>query len=375
MVVSNGTSTQPRFIISYDPADVSVSLLTAFNFTGYDVQQGDLYTLFELNTPSLIHIPAIDQYNNLILEAPEAYCGYYVMDETLSYGQTIVARQINEYDNESRYCHLSSPFPSSWSPTDTYTLRKSLPFEKWTLFAATTRDMNGYIVFTLPPHASNSETLYLHKYIYQTIYQPTNDDIYQFKAMYGIYQIVKYDPVAHQVSCLDMNDHNSPPTIGDTINIVDYEYDNTSPISYTGSIISQNQTVCYEISLISLFLPNVTLTTGSRAAFYPYVYVMFENATISSGASHDLIYSNNPSSGNALFIVHIQDVVHPNVGRFVKLAGRMRQVVKFKPNTTLRFAVYLPDGSPFIPIKRDRFSPYEPDPLLQINAVFSIRRL
>ena len=378
IMVTDGVDTQTRLITSYDPINVSVYMTTAFDFTGHDVQQGDLYTLFEMNTPSLIHLPIVDQNNNPVSEIPEAYYGYYVMDETLSYGSTIIGRQIAEYDSELRYCHLSEPFPTAWSITDSYTLRKTLPFEKWTLAAPTTRDTKGRLVFTLPPSASSSETLYVNKYIYRTTFDlPLSSyDSYQFRSIDGAYKIVEYDPITHQVFCNDDTRYTgSPPTIDDTINIVNYEHDNAAALSYTGSIVSQNQTVCYEISIISLILPNVTLTTGSRIAFYPYVYVLFENATIASGASHDLIYSNNPQSGNALFIVHITDVVQPISGRFVKLIGKMRQTIKFKPNTSLRFSVYLPNGTLFLPVKHDTSSPYEPDAALQIDAVFSIRRL
>jgi hypothetical protein len=53
----------------------------------------------------------------------------------------------------------------------------------------------------------------------------------------------------------------------------------------------------------------------------------------------------------------------------------MVQTVKFKPNDSLRFSVYLPDGTPFSPVDQDILSPYRPIGTLQINAVFSIRRL
>ena len=127
--------------------------------------------------------------------------------------------------------------------------------------------------------------------------------------------------------------------------------------------------------LVSLILPNVTLSTGSRIAFYPYLYVELTNASAPSGMSQNIIYSNNPESGRALFIISVTDVVQPGNSDFVKLLGRMRQTVKFRPNDSLRFSVYLPDGTLFTPIKSDLYSPYEPDSRLQINALFSIRRL
>lgn len=376
MIITFGADTETRIVTSYEPIDVSVSLDTAFNFAGHDVQQGDLYALFELNTPSLIHLPIVDICNNPVSEMPEAYFGYYVMDETLSYGTTIVGRRIVDYDVELRYCHLSEPFPNNWSTSDSYTLRKTLPFEKWILDAPTVY-YNGLVVFQLPLGSSASDTLYINKYIYRT----TNPDCstfdnYQFKPVYGSYKIIQYDPLTRRVFCRDDTTYKGPPpTAGDIINIVILEKDNSSALSYTGSIVSQMQTVCYEISIISLILPNVTLTTGSRIAFYPYVYVIFENTSVPSGAARELIYSNNPQSGNALFIVHVTDVVQPNTGRFVKLIGKMRQTIKFKPNDSLRFSVYLPDGTLFLPVKKDVQSPYVPDPALQIDAVFSIRRL
>ena len=46
---------------------------------------------------------------------------------------------------------------------------------------------------------------------------------------------------------------------------------NYSPLNYTGSIVSQNQTVCYEISLINLTLPNVLTASINYANGQPYV--------------------------------------------------------------------------------------------------------
>ena len=374
---SSTGSMQMRVITEYDPVELSVALNNAFSFPGHEVSQGDLYSIFEMNTPSIIHLPLVDQYGNVAQEYSQVYNGYYIMDETLSYGRTIVARQIIDYDFKLRYCYLDTPFPSSWGQTDSYTLRKSLPLEKWTLSTSTFLNQEGFYVFTLPVEANASNSYYIGKYIYFSSHVPSSYDINQFKPIYGIYEIVKYDGFTRRAYCRSSvaNNPEQPPTVNDTINIVTFYYNNFSPLFYNGSIVSQNQTVCYEIALLSLILPNVTLKTGSRIAFYPYVYVELANATAPSGASKDLIYSNNPQSNRAMFIVHITDVVQPLAGRFVKLVGRMRQTVKFKPNDNLRFSVYLPDGEPFEPLRDDLYSPYEPDISLQINAVFALRRL
>jgi hypothetical protein len=162
----------------------------------------------------------------------------------------------------------------------------------------------------------------------------------------------------------------------DTINISCFNKDNFTPLSYNGSMLSINDTMCYEVTLISLSLPNESLLSGSRISFYPYVYVEFANATAPSGASRELIYSNNPNSNNALFVVPITQTVQPLLSTFMVVSSSgMSQVIKFKPNDNLRFSVYLPDGTLFRTLENDIFSPYPTFGRVQIEALFAIRRL
>lgn len=379
MIVNGNGEIQSRYITSYDPIDVGVDLNTSFSFNNYQLKQGDSYSIFDVNTPDMIHLPIKDELSNDVYEYSQAYNGYYIVDETLSYGSKIVARMIDYYDFEMRYCYLDKPFPNEWGIEDSYTLRKTLPSEKWLLDKPTTRD-GSYFLITLPSGAKAINNFYKGQYIYFSSNLSKNDEIIQYHYIYGTYFIVEYDGEKRCAKCLLNSITNevietSYPTSGDMINIVNFARDNYCPLLYNGSMVSQNQTVCYEVMLLNLILPNVTLMSGSRIAFYPYVYVELKNITSPSMMSTQLIYSNNPESERALFIVGINDVVQPIVGRFVKLIGRMRQTVKFKPNDALRFSVYLPDGTLFMPLRSDAFTPYEPDRTLQIEAIFSIRRL
>lgn len=160
------------------------------------------------------------------------------------------------------------------------------------------------------------------------------------------------------------------------INIATFNNDNFNPLSYNGSMLSLYQTVCYSISLLSITLPNIPLKTGSRIAFYPYVYVEFANATTPNGASKQIIYSNNPNSNKALFIAPVTQLLQPEANTFITLSGgTMSQIIKFKPNDNLRFSVYLPDGNLFQTLDIDTLPPYSHQPDLQIDAVFSITRI
>lgn len=162
------------------------------------------------------------------------------------------------------------------------------------------------------------------------------------------------------------------------INITTYKNNNFSPLSYNGSMVSIDQTTCYSVGLVSLILPNVLLKTGSRISFYPYVYVQLSNATSPNKASTEIIYSNNPNSTRALFIAPVNQILNPEENTFLTLYGAgegMPQLIKFKPNDNFIFSVYLPDGSPFETLDIDTLPPYQPNPSLQIDAVFSLTRM
>lgn len=160
----------------------------------------------------------------------------------------------------------------------------------------------------------------------------------------------------------------------DPINITTFSNDNYSPLFYSGTMVSLEEAVCYDISLASLSLPNVMLATGSSTAFYPFLYVLLENVTAPSSAGTSLIYSNNPETARALFIATLFPTPDPNVQRFISLGSPVSHTIKFKPNDNLRFSVYLSDGKLFQPLLPPTLSPYPYRELEQIYALFSITR-
>ena len=79
-----------------------------------------------------------------------------------------------------------------------------------------------------------------------------------------------------------------------SIEILPFSYDNFNPFVYTGSLVSQQDMVCYEMQLISLTLPNYTLSVsqGGRIAFYPYIYIQISNVSTTGAGLKNIIYSN-----------------------------------------------------------------------------------
>ena len=162
----------------------------------------------------------------------------------------------------------------------------------------------------------------------------------------------------------------------DEFEILQFTRDNVVPFTYTGSTVSQQQMVCYEVELINLVLPNLTLKTGGRVAFYPYVYVELQNITGSSGGNTNIIYSNNPNSVRRLFRAAIDDIPNPLISPFIKIDGDgMTQTIKFKPNDSFKFGVYLSDGTLFETVYEDSYGPAPANPLVQISAMFSMKRV
>ena len=163
-----------------------------------------------------------------------------------------------------------------------------------------------------------------------------------------------------------------------SLEILSFDHDNSHSLNYTGSTVSQNQMVCYEIELLSLILPNLPLDNniGGLIAFYPYLYVELVNVSSPSAGNAGIIYSNNPNARKALFRVNIDDTSTPLISKFIKLDGDGSvQTIKFKPNDNLHFRVFLYNGDLFETDQQDTPPPLPVDFFVQISAEFGIRRL
>jgi hypothetical protein len=413
-----------RTIIAYDPINAKFTLSQPFpsvpvNVTLFDLSDGT-GNLSPNPLPYVypkIHIPSLDTNNNTVKFWTNAYDTCYIVDETKSDKNNIVYALITSYDHITQIATLDRRL-EGFSVGNLLTIRKNLPQEKYTLTASPSVNNGTFVFFngviynssslssltgtvnvpgmivTLPPGEGNKQTnSYTGKYIYNT--SNKGNPPYNGGGIYGTYFIKAsyYNSSSSLVellvdqSVIPLITCNYNPSIyltqpredfpdeKDEINIVNYIKDNYSPLNYNGTVVSQSETVCYEVCLVSLTLPNVSLRSGARAAFYPFFYVEFSNTTSPSGSSNDIIYSNSPNSSKALFIVPVTDTQQPLNSSFVKLYSNMTQTIKFKPNDSLKFSVYLPDGKLFETVEQDYLSPYAPNGIIQIDAVFGIKRI
>jgi hypothetical protein len=296
--------------------------------------------------------------------AINGYIKNFLYNETLNQYRTIIGYDLFTHLLEldtSGVTSVSSGPVIGWTSTDNYCIRKEVPILTGTVGA-------GATITTVPlgAGASTVTSFYNRQFLRMTSGTQKNT-ISMITAYNGNTQTVTVHPP-----------FSAAPVAGDTYEILAFSYDNSVPFSYSGSLVSQQEEVCYEIELIDLILPNKTLNVGrgSRAAFYTYMYVEFSNVSGASAGMHNVIYSNNPNSTRMLIRSCMDDIQDPLRSSFVKVDGNgMTQVVKFKPNDSIRFSVRLPNGQLFETQKVDSYSPYAPNDELQISAVFSLKRL
>ena len=272
-------------------------------------------------------------------------------------------RKIISYDGGTKLAGIdvsTNPI-AAWQLTDTYVMRKEIPKLIGQVGVGST---NQKII--LPATAPNYQEYYLNNFI--RVLQTSNDI-----STNNIKRIINYDNITNTLtldSPLSFIPNNS------YFEILQFSRDNVVPFTYTGSLVSQQQMVCYEIELVDLVLPNITLKSGGRVAFYPYVYVELQNISGANSGNTHILYSNNPNATRMLFRAPIDDIPNPLISPFIKIDGDGAvQTIKFKPNDSFKFAVYLPNGEPFETLLSEHYSPLPPNTMIQISAEFSMKRL
>lgn len=296
--------------------------------------------------------------------AQDYYISYLLYNETRNESRRITGYDVITHlltvDTTQSVASTPTEGPvTTWTVTDDYCIRKALPTFTGTLGGSTLTSV------TFPVGVSTANDYYNGEFVRITNSVADNE----------IRKITDYDGTT-RIATVFPPFSASPGAV--TFEILPFSYDNATPLNYTGSDVSQQQMVCYEIELLNLTLPNRTLVVGngSRITFYQYVYVEFTNVSAANAGMNGVIYSNNPNATRMLFKCAIDDVPNPILSPFLKIDGDgMVQTVKFNPNDNLKFSVRLPSGEVFQTNQTENQSPLTPNPDMQISALFSIRRL
>lgn len=269
-------------------------------------------------------------------------------------------RKILSYDGATKVAVIESAFTMGAVPISTpYLIRRSLP-----LFMGTVGAVISNLQFTLNALASTIDGFYTNSYIE---FGAGSVNMLEGLAI----RIVDYVGATRTVTLASQ--FPFAVNIGDSIDINGFSRDSTSSLLFAGnpdtSIVSY-----YEVELLWLSMPIQILDTGYGGYLnnYPYVYVSLYNE--GNQLSKQVFYSNNPNSTQVIFKVPIDQYFGDTMFYTFK-ESKAKQVVKFQPFQNIRFQITLPDGEVVSFQIKDKQPPQAPDNLIQVNAVFSLRKL
>jgi len=310
------------------------------------------------SNPSHIFIPGGGIYDN-------TYAGYYLYDDL---NQTQTSYKILDYDSVTHRVQVNdniSSLPSKLS------IRKTLPSYMLNL---TNNIINGYIPSNIIPSSILDGIKIDNIKFIRSVTEDQYGKYYKITSINDEGITFNYigDDTSNTRNIINPNDGND----GNDIEFLSVTYDNNHSLQFTGSIVSQSQLVCHQIELLHIILPNKVIKhhRGGRVSRHPYIYVELSN--VSTGQNRNNIYSNNPHARKALFKCSIKDISYPVQSPYVKLdGGGMVQTIKFKPVDRLYLRVILSDGTLFEVEDEEIFSPLPPNPSIQINTMFAIRKI
>jgi len=289
----------------------------------------------------------------------QAYKDWFLWNEVKKAGRKIIA-----YDGANAIASVdSNTFIDPWSDNFNIGLRKELPLVccRQILVGSTPRVIKTNI-------RSTESGIYIGDFLRisdRRVWEDNDIDIQNETR-----QIIDYNKDG--TITID-SPFSVLPLPGTDMEILQFSYDNYEPFVYTGTNIQTE--ACYEVQLIHLILPNLGVEGGGVIQSYPYFYVEFQNYSTTGGGTWNVMYSNNSVSSNKLFRVPVTDISSPSLNSFVTLDKcYMSQIMKLKPDSSFKFGVYLPDGTPFQTIISDTVSPSAPNPNVQISALFSLRK-
>lgn len=301
---------------------------------------------------STVFIPTGSIFNNF-------YINYYITDFTT--GKT---GRVLFYDGALKLAIVNINFDGSvpWAISHYFILRKELPNEVGQFSAGSTAS-----AVVLSSSASSIDNHYRGDFI----------RIISGALTFEIRRITRYIVDGGVKTATVYPPFSSAPVVNVYYEILPFSYDNYTPLLYSGSEVSAQQTVCYDIQLLNIVIPNLTLNVGhgKRMPFYPYMYVQLENSTNSNGGTNNALVSVNPNSTKMLFRATIDDTNNPETSNYLTFDGdNMTQTVSFRVNDTLHFSARLYTGEIYNTAIPEDYSPRPPNPDIQISAVFSLTR-
>jgi hypothetical protein len=294
--------------------------------------------------------------SNITLDPQESDIDNFYINSVLEISGEF--RTITAYNGTTFVATVNPAFSSTPPAASVYYTRKIQPFFVGTIAAAPAPTNTS---FALNVAASTITGIYVNSYIRFT--SGANSGL--------VYRIVSYNGSNRLVTISGIMPNI--PTAGTTIELDSFSRDNASTLLYSG-VGTSVQSSYYEIELLWLSVPNQVLGVGYGGTLdrYPYLYVRLYNE--GNRLSNQVMFSNNPNSTLAMFKIPV-DEYFGNTSFITLTNAKTKQIVRFDASSDIRFVVTLPDGTIVEYANADNLSPSSPDPFLQVNALFALRKV
>lgn len=293
----------------------------------------------------------------IVLDTAETVIDNYYINNILEINGEF--RTITSYNGATKNAIVSVAYSLAPVAGTVYYTRKKTPFFVGTVAAS---PIPTFQTLALNSLASTINNIYVNSYVRFT--SGLNSGT--------IYRIISYDGSTKEIRISGY--FPNLPVAGDNLELDSYTRDNASTLLFSTAGGSTSAITYYEIELKWIIVPNQLFKIGNGGTYdrYPYIYVRLYNE--GNRLSNQVMYSNNPNSTLALFKVPI-DNYYGNTSFFTFKGNDMRQVIRFDTASNIRFSITIPDGTIIQYSLNDALSPLEPNPLLQINALFAMRKV
>lgn len=283
-----------------------------------------------------------------------AYVGFLLYNETLNQFRTI-----DSFDNSTGILTVATAPVVGWLPTHNYSIRKQPPVLVSLAAAGST---STQVVFgagaSIVDNLYNGWFVRTPKTVYDNNPVPPQGEQRRIIAYDGATLTATISPAF------------TASTLNSTVELLQFSYDNMYPFPFRATL--QQEIPTYSIRLNRLILPNRVLKVhgGGKTAFHNYVYV--ELASIDN-PNNSIIFSNNPNAVRALFTASITNIDNIDQPDYIIMDGDdITQTVRFRLDTNFKFRVSMPNGETFETMLNDNLSPLEPNPKVQIRALFQL---
>jgi len=148
--------------------------------------------------------------------------------------------------------------------------------------------------------------------------------------------------------------------------------DNYRTLSYTGTVVGQQEQVAYDINLVSATIPNTLLKNGGYPVDYPFFYIELYDTNHPSQTN---IFSNNHSNKSYFKVTTPTGQLAKRDEKFTKFTGDLsHKTIRFRPTSNFRVVWRFPSGQVVQFEQQDTQSPNQPNEFLQTSILFNLTR-